>query len=99
MEKQRYEEALQRYQDDHMDEVEIIRLHKMWNKTGAKAAAKTGTKAFGKAPRSEYHIFLREQLGKMTEEDRKNYRSIVLGRWKKIREDPARLFSYNNRAR
>ena len=37
VEKQRYEEALQRYQKDHMDEVEIINLHKRCNKTGAKA--------------------------------------------------------------
>ena len=35
----------------------------------------------------------------MTEEDRKNYRSFVSRRWKKIKEDPARLFAYNNTAR
>ena len=35
----------------------------------------------------------------MTGDDRKNYRSIVSGRWEKIKEDPARLFSYNNRSR
>ena len=31
-EKQRHEEALQRYQEDHMDEMEIINLHKRCNK-------------------------------------------------------------------
>ena len=51
------------------------------------------------ALRSGYLLFLREQLEKMTGEDRKNYRSIVSRIWKKIKEDPARLFTYNNRAR
>ena len=102
-EKRRYEEALQRYQEDHMDEVEIISLHKRCNKKSAKVAAKAGTKAVAKAvakaARSGYHLFLREQLGKMTGEDRKNYCSIVSGRWKKIKEVPARLFAYKSRAR
>ena len=31
-EKQRHEEALQRYQEDHMDEMKIIKLHKRRNK-------------------------------------------------------------------
>ena len=31
-EKQRHEEALQRYQEDHMDKMEIINLHKKCNK-------------------------------------------------------------------
>ena len=31
-EKRRHEEALQRYQEDHMDEMEIINLHKRCNK-------------------------------------------------------------------
>ena len=35
----------------------------------------------------------------MTEEDQKNFRSTVSGRWKKIKKDPVRLFTYNNRAR
>ena len=39
-EKRRHEEALQRYQENHMVEMEIINLHKRYNKT--KAAAKTG---------------------------------------------------------
>ena len=30
---------------------------------------------------------------------RKNYRSIISKIWKKIKEDPARLTSYNNRAK
>ena len=30
---------------------------------------------------------------------RKNYRSIISKMWKKIKEDSARLISYNNRAR
>ena len=78
-----------------MDEVEIISLHKRCNKTGVKA----GAKAVAKAPRSRYHLFLREQLGKMKGEDQKNYRSIVWRRWKEIKEDPARLFAYSKRAR
>ena len=87
--KQRNEEALQRYQEDHMDEVEIISLHKRYNKTavkattkadikrGGKGVAKTCAKAIAKAPISGYHLFLREQLGKITEEERKKYHSIV----------------------
>ena len=68
VEKQRYKEALQRYEEDHMNEVEIINLHKRCNKTGAKAetkrgakaGSKTGAKAASKAPRSGYHLFLKE---------------------------------------
>ena len=90
MEEQQYEEALERYQEDHMDEMEIINLHKRCNKAGAKAETKrdakaaaglkTGAKAALKAPRSRYHFFLKEQLEKMTGEDGKNFRSIVSGR-------------------
>ena len=104
--KQQYEEPLQRYQEDHMDEVEIISLHKRCNKTNSKVAtkedtnevAKTGAKAVTKASTSVYHFFLREQLGKMTGEDQKSFYSIVSTRCRKIKEDPARLFAYNNRA-
>ena len=60
-----------------MDEVEIINLHKMCNKTETKRGAKAKAKAGPKAPRSAYHLFLREQLEKMTGEDWKNYCSIV----------------------
>ena len=35
-EKQRHEEALQRYQEDHAGEMEIIKLHKKCNKKGRK---------------------------------------------------------------
>ena len=35
-EKRRHEEALQRYQEDHMDEMEIINLHKRCNKKARK---------------------------------------------------------------
>ena len=37
----------------------------------------------------------------MTAEDhtQKKYCSIVSGRWKKIKEDPAKLIAYNNRAK
>ena len=82
-----------------MDKVEIINLQKRCNKAGAKAAFKADTKRGGKVASSRYHLFLREQLGKMTEEDRINYRSIVSGRWKKIKEDPARLIAYNKRTK
>ena len=58
--KQRHEEALQRHQEDHIDEVEIISLHKRCNKT------KTVAKTAQKAPKSGYHLFLREQLDVMT---------------------------------
>ena len=78
-----------------MDEVEIISLHKRCNKTGAKAGVKTGAKA----PRSGDLLFLRKQIGKMTGEDRKNYHSIVSGRWKKVKEDTERLIAYDNRAK
>ena len=54
-EKRLHEEALQRYQEDHMDEMEIVNLHKRCNKT--KAATKTGAKAAPKAPRSGYPLF------------------------------------------
>lgn len=46
--KGRYKEALQRYQEDHVDELEIINLHKRCDKAGAKA----GVKAGAKTPRS-----------------------------------------------
>ena len=94
-EKQRHEEGLQRYKEDHMDEMEIINLHKRCYKTDTKAVTKTAPKA----PKSEYHLFLREQLDEITGEDRKNYRSIVSRRWKEIKEDPERLSAYNDRAR
>ena len=37
-EKRRHEEALQRYQEDHMDEMEIINLHKSCKKKAWKAS-------------------------------------------------------------
>ena len=46
-----------------------------------------------------YHIFLREQLGKMKEQDWENYCNIKSKKWKKIKEDPARLIAYNNRTK
>ena len=61
-EKRRHEEVLQRYQEDHMDEMEIINLHKRCNKIDTRAAAKSASKA----PKSGYHLFLREQLDEMT---------------------------------
>ena len=92
-EKQQHEEVLQRYQEDHTGEMEIINLHKKCNKT------KTVVKTAPKAPKSGHHLFLRKQLDEMTGEDRKNYRSIVSRRWKEIKKDPARLTEYNDRAR
>ena len=88
-EKQQYEEALQIYQEDHMDELEIINLHKRCSKTGTKADRDTAAKVATKTPRNGYHFFLREQLDEMTGEDRENYLSIR--RWKEIKENPARL--------
>ena len=95
-EKQRHEQALQRYQEDHMDEMEIIKLNKRCNK---KTDTKTVTKTAPKAPKGRYHLFLTEQLDEMTGEDRKNYQTIVSRRWKEIKEDPERLSAYNGRAR
>ena len=77
-EKRRQEEGLQRYQEDHMNEMEIINLHKRCNKRDTKAAPKTGAKAASKAPRSRYHLFLREQLDETTGEDQKK----VPRKWK-----------------
>ena len=65
--KQQYEEPLQRYQEDHTDEMEIISLHKRCYKTGTKTAAKaaatkvakTAAKTNAKTPRSGYHLFSR----------------------------------------
>ena len=73
----------------------LISLHKRCNKTDTKAVTKTAPKA----PKSGYHLFLREQLDKMTGEDQKNYQSTVSRRWKEIQEDPERLSAYNDRAR
>ena len=73
--------------------MEVINLHKRCNKT--KAVKKTAQKAL----KSRYHLFLREELDVMTEEDQKNYRSNVSRRWKEIKEDPARLSEYNDRAK
>ena len=42
----RYEEHLQRYEEDHADEVEIITLHKRLN-TDAKTEAKTKSRDEG----------------------------------------------------
>ena len=67
--------------------------------TVANAVAKVGVKAIEKATRSKYLLFLREQLGKMTGKHQKSYFSIVSRKWKKIKEDPARLISYSNRAK
>ena len=94
-EKQQHENALQRYQEDHMDEMEIIKLHKRYKKTDTKTVAKIAPKA----SKSRYHLFLREQLDEITGEDQKNSQNIVSRRWKEIKEDPARLSENNDRAR
>ena len=59
-EKQRHEEPLQRYQEDHMDDMEIISLHKRV------------TRQRQLQRQQRYHLFLREQIAVMAEEDRKN---------------------------
>ena len=97
-EKQRHEEAQQKCQENHMDEMEIISLHKK-NATRQKQPQRQVQRHPTKAPRSGYHLFLREQLDEMTEEDRKTYRSIVSRRWREIKEDPAQLSVYNDRIR
>ena len=65
-ETQRHEETLRSYQENHMDEMEIINLGKRYNKTDTKTVTKTAPKA---PPKSGYHLFLREQLDEMTGED------------------------------
>ena len=44
-EKQRHEEALQRYQEDHADEMEIINLPKKYNKKARKVSRKASPKS------------------------------------------------------
>ena len=56
-----------------MDEVKIIILQKMGNKTSAKA----GASPCAKAPRGRYPLFLRKQLGKISGEDQESCRSIA----------------------
>ena len=75
--------------------METTNPHKRCNKTDIKAVTKTAPKA----PKRRYHLFLREQLDEITGEDQKNYQSIVSRRWKEIKENPARLSAYNDRAR
>ena len=86
-EKRRHEEALQRYQEDHVDEMEIINLHKRWNNTDVKAATKTGAEAAKKTPRSRYHLFLREHLDEMTGENQKKLSQYCV---KKVEGDQRR---------
>ena len=63
-EKQQYEEDLQKYQEYHSDEVDIINLHKRLNidvKTYAKTKSRRETdKKAKKPPRIVYHLFMRE---------------------------------------
>ena len=56
-EKQRHEEALQRYQEDHMDQMEIISLYKRSNKK-VPQPKKASSKSDGpkKAPKSPKFI-------------------------------------------
>ena len=63
-----------------------------------KTDAKTEKKS-NKPLQSGYHLFMREQLEKVTGKDRKIYRSIVPRMWKEMKEDPERLSEYNDRAR
>ena len=42
---------------------------------------------------------MRGQLVNMTEQDRRNYRSIVLRKWKEFKGDLKRLIKYNNKAK
>ena len=44
-EKQRHEEALQKYQEDHADEMDIINLHKKCNKKARKVSQKASPKS------------------------------------------------------
>ena len=65
--KQRYEEDLQRYKEDHIDKVEIINLHKKYNKTDAKASEKAGVKTSAKTPNSGCHLFWGNSLTRWQE--------------------------------
>ena len=61
-----------------MDEIEIINLHKRCNKTDTKAVTKTAPKA----PKSRFHLFLREQLDEMTGENQKKLSEYCVKRVK-----------------
>ena len=59
-ENRQHEEALQRYQENHTNKMEIINLYKWCNMTNA--TTNTGAKAAAKAPRWGYHLFLESSL-------------------------------------
>ena len=91
-EKRKYVEALQRYQEDHIEEMEMFfNIKKDFTRIGAKEGARASMK--------QCHLFLMDQFDKMTEEDGKNYRRFVSRRWKEIKKDLKRLVEYNNRTK
>lgn len=75
--------------------MEISRLQKKCNKTGAKAGANIGVKIGSKVPTYRQYFALREQVDKITVEDQKTYQSIESKSWKKIKENPEILFEYS----
>lgn len=79
--------------EDNRGKVKMISLHEIFNK----ARAKTDSKAGLRAPKSCYHLFLKEQFDNMTREDKKNYRGFVSKRWNEIKRNPEKLIEYNKR--
>ena len=57
---------------DNPGKVKMISLHKIFNK----ARAKTNSKAGLRAPKSCYHLFLKEQFDDMTREDEKTIEAL-----------------------
>ena len=65
-EKQQHEKALQRYQEDHMDEMEIINLHKGCNKKAKKVSQPKKA-----SPKSDEPKKVSEPIGDPSEEGQK----------------------------
>ena len=67
-EKRRHEEALQRYQEDHMDEMGIINIHKRCNKRARKVPQ---PKKASKSPKSDEPKKVLEPIDDPNEEEQK----------------------------
>ena len=71
---------------------------KRGEKAVANAGLKTVAKTASKTSRRRYHLLWRSSFTgtMMTGEDRRNFLNIVSRRWKEIKEDSARLSTYND---
>ena len=100
MVKRQYEVTLQRYQKDHLNEVEIMSLRKMCRTKGAKADTKADAKQMQRLLGVNTTFFWGSKLVRWQKLIRsKNYHNIALGSWKKIKIDMAKLTSYNNKTK